>query len=202
MIYSELKSSIADFLNRQDLTSVIPTFILLCEADLNRTVRHKSMLCRATAVLDTHFTALPSDFLEAKNIQLNTTPVKSLEYMTMEHADEYRATHSTTGVPNYYTFVGETLEVVPEPADSYTIELVYYKKISALSDSSTSNWLLASHPDVYLYGALMQAAPYLKDDERIPVWGQLYKAFIGDLNSASDKSEYSGSSLKMRTKWA
>jgi hypothetical protein len=201
MIYSELKSSIADFLNRQDLTSVIPTFILLCEADLNRTVRHRSMLCRATATLDTHFTALPADFMEAKNIQLNTEPVKSLEYLTMEHADEYRATHSTAGVPVFYTFIGETLEVVPEPADDYTIELTYYKRITALSDSNTSNWLLASHPDVYLYGSLMQSAPYLKDDERIAVWGQLYKAFISDLNSASDKSEYSGSSLKMRAKW-
>jgi hypothetical protein len=201
MIYSELKSSIADFLNRQDLTLTIPTFILLCEADLNRTVRHKSMLCRATATLDAHFTSLPSDFLEAKNIQLNTEPVKSLEYLTMEHADEYRATHSTAGIPVFYTFVGDTLEVVPEPAAEYTIELTYYKKLTALSDSNTSNWLLASHPDVYLYGSLMQAAPYLKDDERIPVWGQLYKAFISDLNAASDKAEYSGSYLKMRAKW-
>jgi hypothetical protein len=201
VIYSELKSSIADFLNRQDLTSVIPTFIQLCEADLNRTVRHKSMLTRATATLDTHFTALPADFLEAKNIQLNTEPVTSLQYVTMEHADLLRQKYTTTGVPKYYALVGDTIEVVPLPAEDYTIELTYYKKIPSLSDSSTSNWLLSSHPDVYLYGSLMQAAPYLKDDERIAVWGPLYRQFISDLNFASDKAEVSGARLVMRSVW-
>ena len=202
MIYSELKSSVADFLNRQDLASVIPTFVLLCEADLNRTIRHRSMLCRSTTTLDTHFTSLPSDFLEAKNVQLNNNPVVSLQYVSMEQADLLRGgAYRTAGVPKFYTIVGDTIEVVPEPATEYTIELTYYKKLQPLSDSQTSNWLLASHPDVYLYGALMQAAPYLKDDERIPVWGGLYRQFVSDLNAASDKAEYSGSYLKMRTSW-
>lgn len=199
MTYSELKSAIADFLNRQDLTSVIPTFIQLCEADLNRSVRHRLMLTRATATLDTPFTALPNDFLEAKNVQLNSEPVTSLQYVTMEHADLLRAgLYQTSAKPKYYTLVGNTLEAVPNPDNEYTIELVYYKQIPALSDSNTSNWLLASYPDVYLYGALMQAAPYLKDDERIAVWGPLYRQFISDLNLSSDKAEVSGARLVMR----
>lgn len=199
MNYTTLKSSIADFLNRQDLTAVIPTFIALCEADLNRTVRHRSMLTRATATLDTQFTKLPSDYLEAKNVQLNTTPVTSLKYVTMEQADLLRQTYRTAGVPKFYTLVGDTIEVVPEPADEYTIELVYYKSIPTLSESTTTNWLLTSHPDVYLYGSLMQSAPYLKDDERVPVWGSLYRQFISDLNFSSDKAESSGATLVMRT---
>jgi hypothetical protein len=157
------------------------------------------MLCRATATLDTHFTALPTDFLEAKNIQLNSTPVKTLQYVTMEMADMLRGgTYDTPGTPLYYTIVGDTLEVVPVPDAEQTVELTYYKKITSLSDSVTSNWLLSSHPDVYLYGSLMQAAPYLKDDERIAVWGPLYRQFVNDLNSSSDKAEVSGSLLRMR----
>lgn len=200
MIYSELKSSIADFLNRQDLTPVIPTFISLCEADMNRTLRTRAMLTRAIATLDSQFTALPVGFLEAKNIQLNSSPVISLEYVAIEEADRIRAV-TPTGQPQFYTIVGDMIEVVPVPEVSYTIELVYYKKLTALSDSSTSNWILSSHPDAYLYGALMQAAPYLKNDERLPVWGQLYKAVLADINSSSDKAEVSGSRLKMRAKW-
>lgn len=200
MIYSELKTSIADFLNRQDLTSVIPTFVTLTEADLNRMVRHRSQLTRATATLDTQFTSLPSDFLEAKNIQLNSTPVISLEYVTPEYADELRAKYQT-GEPVWYTIIGDTIEVVPVPQVEYTIELVYYKQIPALSVSNTSNWLLANHPDIYLFGSLLKAAPYLKDDERINTWGSLYKQALGDLQFFSDKSETSGSSLKMRAKW-
>src|SRR5574343_481929 len=134
MNYTTLKSSIGDFLNRQDLTAVIPTFIALCEADLNRTIRHRSMLARATAALDTQFTKLPSDFLEAKNVQLNTTPVTSLKYVTMEQADILRQTYQTAGTPKYYTIVGDTIEVVPDPSTEYTIELVYYKAIPALSE--------------------------------------------------------------------
>ena len=200
MNYSELKSSVADFLNRQDLTAVIPTFISLCEADLNRSVRHRSMLCRATATLETQYTSLPADFLEAKNIQLNSNPVTTLKYVTMEQLDLLKQTYRSSGIPKYYTIIGDTIEVLPAPAEEYTIELTYYKKLPALSDSQTGNWLLTSHPDVYLYGTLMQSAPYLKDDERVGVWGTLYRQFVNDLNFASDKAEYSGAFLVARTR--
>jgi hypothetical protein len=200
MNYAELKTSVADFLNRQDLTSTIPTFIQLAEADFNRTIRHRSMLTRATAVLDAQFTGLPSDFLEAKNVQLNSTPVVSLEYVSIEEADRLRAAYPT-GQPQWYTIVGDQIEVAPVPDVEYTIELVYYKKIPTLSDSNTSNWLISNHLDAYLYGSLMHSAPYLKNDERIQVWGTLYKAAIADMNLASEKAEYSGSGLKMRASW-
>jgi hypothetical protein len=197
MNYTELQSHIAGFLNRQDLTAVIPTFIEMVESSLNRKLRLRSMLGRATASLDTDFTTLPADFLEAKNVQLNTNPVTSLQFVTMEHADHLKTGDS--GQPKYYTIVGDTIEVVPPPDSPYTVELVYYKKIPPLASNST-NWLLANHPDVYLYGALMQAAPYLKNDDRLVVWGTLYVASLDDLNMASDKAEFSGGSLVARVK--
>lgn len=200
MTYSELQQSVADFLNRQDLAGAIPTFITLVEAYFNRQVRHRSMLTRATTTLDSQFTGLPTDFLEAKNVQLNSTPVVSLEYVTLERADELRAS-TPTGQPAFYTILGDQIEVVPVPDTQYTIELVYYKKIPTLTDDTTSNWLLSSHPDAYLYGALMQAAPYLKNDERLQVWGPLFVQSVGGINESSDKAEYSGSRLKMRTNW-
>ena len=195
--YSELQSAVGDFLNRQDLTTVIPTFIALAEADFNRSIRHRSMLTRATATIDAQFTALPTDFLEAKNIQLNSTPITVLRYVTMEHADLVRQA-DPTGQPRYYTIVGDTLECVPVADASYTAELTYYKKIAALANDNTSNWLLSYHPDVYLYGTLMQSAPYLKDDQRIPVWGSLYRQYLADVNASSDKAEFSGGALFMR----
>ena len=202
MIYSELKAAVADFLNRQDLTSVIPTFIKFCEADLNRKLRHRNMLERATATLDDQYTELPSDFLEAKNVQLNATPPVGLRYITTDHADLLRqGVYSSEGQPVYYTIIGDTLESVPTPGSEYTIELAYYKAFTALSGESDTNWLLTSHPDVYVYGALIHAAPYLKDDERIPTWVGLYEKAISDLKAESEKAEYSGSVLQMRTKW-
>ena len=200
MTYAELKSAIADFLNRQDLTSVIPTFIQLAEASINRTVRHRRMLSRATATLTTQFTDLPDDFLEAKNIQLNSNPVTPLSFVTLEHADLLRSgMYQTEGKPKYYTLVADTIEVVPVPDTEYTIELTYYARITPLSDAVTSNWLLDNSPDAYLYGALVHSAPYLKDDSRIPVWVGLFEKSLSDLKAETERSEFSGSSLVQRT---
>lgn len=195
--YSELQSAIADELNRQDLASVIPTWISLAEATFNRLLRHRKMLCRATATLDSQFTALPADFLEAKNIQLNTAPVTSLEFVTIEEADQLRAQYQYSTTPVYYTIVGETIEVVPNPGDDQTIELVYYRKIPALS--SGSNWLFRDHPDIYFYGALQHSAPYLKDDQRLQVWSTITSNLIEQINLESDKAEHSGATLRVRT---
>jgi len=199
--YSELQSTVADFLNREDLTAIIPTFISLAEADFNRTIRHRKMLCRATADLDEHFTALPTEFIEATNVQLNTDPVRPMEYVTPEYADDLRAgAYAGAGEPVFFTIVGDTLESVPVPDTLYTIELTYYKRIPALSDSNTTNWLLTYHPDIYLYSSLAQAAPYLKEDERLPMWVEWKKQLVADLNAQSDRGEASGSVLKIRTR--
>lgn len=203
MNYTTLKSSVADFLNRQDLTAAIPTFIGLAEAQCNRSVRHWKMLSRATATLDAQFTELPEDWLEAKNVQLNTDPVRSLTYVTMEHADLLRAgAHRSPGEPKHYTLVGGTIEVIPEPSPTYTIEMVYYARIPTLTDVAPSNWLIVDHPDLYLYGALLQSAPYLKDDPRLATWTALYSGAIAQVNAESYRAEVSGSALVARTfKW-
>jgi hypothetical protein len=92
------------------------------------------------------------------------------------------------GKPEYFSIVGNQLEVIPSPDTEYSAELTYYAKITALSDANTSNWLLAYAPDLYLYGALLEATPYLKDDERLVVWGQLYIASMEDIVVADQRA--------------
>jgi hypothetical protein len=199
--YAELKSAIADFLNRQDLTSVIPTFVKFCESDIAKRLRHRKMLQRATATLDTQYTELPDGFLEAKNIHVNADYVQPLEFVTLEHADLLRqGIYSAVGKPRVYTIVGETIEVVPIPDTSYTLELAYYKTLDALSADADTNWLLENHPEVYVYGSLVHSAPYLKDDPRIPTWVGLYEQALTGLQADSDKADFSGSFLKMRAR--
>lgn len=187
--YSTLKSGIADFLNRSDLTSVIPTFISLSEAKFNRTLRVRQMIKRATATIDTQFFAMPADFLEAKSFVLNTNPLTYLEYATQDFLQKQRqSVYITSGKPALFGVVGTQFEAVPTPDGNYTGELTYYAKIESLSDTTTSNWLLAYAPDLYLYGALVQAAPYLRDDERIAVWGQFYTAAMDDIVVADQRA--------------
>lgn len=187
--YSTLKSTIADFLNRSDLTSVIPTFISLSEAKFNRVLRTRQMVKRATATIDTQYFAMPADFLEAKKLVLNTNPLTVVDFGTPEYLDTQRSTtYIASGKPALFGVVGTQLEVVPSPDSNYTGELTYYAKIESLSDSTTSNWLLAYAPDLYLYAALVQAAPYLKDDERIATWGQFYTAALDDIVVADQRA--------------
>ena len=191
--YSDLQSSIADWLNRDDLTSVIKDFVALAETQMNRTIRHHKMHERATANIDSRFSALPSDWLET--IRFNTTgTITNIVTASFKEIVDLRASNSDpTGRPQRYAIVGSEVEVYPTPDGTYATELLYYAKIPALSDSNTTNWLLTASPDAYLYGSLLQAAPYLKDDERVTTWAQLYGAAIETINAESEKIRNSGS---------
>ena len=194
--YAQLRSTIADYLNRDDLTSVIPTFIRLAESKFNRKLRVRQMVKRATAIIDTPFFAPPGDWLESKEFQLNTNPLTKLEFITESYGNELRATrYVAAGKPSYYTVVGNQLEFIPSPDTQYDGELTYYAKIPSLSDSNTSNWLLAYAPDLYLYGALIEAEPYLKNDERLSVWGELYLRVVADIEVADERASVASTPL-------
>jgi len=199
--YTELKASVADWLNRTDLTGVIPDFIALAEAQIERTLRTRQMMVRATASIDTEYSAVPADFLETKSIKLNTNPVTSLTFETVDALDSLKSTtYISTGKPQFFSIVGGQIRVLPVPDSTYTAELIYYAKLSKLSSTNATNWLLTQAPDVYLYGSLMQAAPYLKDDSRIPVWAAIYTRGLEELQIADDRGATSGGAIMMRAR--
>ena len=166
--YTDLQASVADFLNRSDLTTVIPDFITMTESDFNRSLRVREMSVRTQAPIDSQYVKLPDDFLGMRNIDLLTDPVTPMTYKNLQNLDVHRASDAT-GKPIYYSIMQNNIEFSPVPDGDYTIEIVYYQKVPALSVFST-NWLLTDHPDAYLYGTLMHSAPYLQADERIGVW--------------------------------
>ena len=197
--YTELQSAVADFLNRDDLTSVIPTFISLAEAQMQRVIRHHTMMNRATAQIDTRYFVLPSDWLETARFHLIGDRTYRLELTSMDDMLQLRqANADISGRPSHFAHIGDQLEVYPSPSGTYNVELLYHQKIPALSASNTTNWLLTAHPDVYLYGALMQSAPYLDDDQRMQVWSTLYGNAVQAVNQESEKARYSGAGMRMR----
>ena len=197
--YAELKTSVADFLNRSDLTAVIPTFIALTEAQMEREIRSYKQQKRSIAEIDTRYSSLPTDFLEPVRIHLDDTYQTRLELTSLDDMLELRQdTANATGKPRYYSIQADSIEVYPTPDAAYDAEILYYSTISKLSDANTSNWLLTSHPDAYLYGALLQSAPYLKDDNRIQVWSMLYSGAVSSINNQSKKATSGGSGLRKR----
>jgi hypothetical protein len=123
-----------------------------------------------------------------------------LQFETIDSLDDLLTQYTSSGKPKFFGVVGSQLRVVPIPDSSYTGELIYYSKLAKLSNSNTTNWLLTKAPDVYLYGSLLQAAPYLQDDARIQVWAGLYKAGIEELQIADERGATSGGVLKSRAK--
>jgi len=197
--YTELKASVADWINRDDLTSVIVDFISLAEAQIERTLRTTQMIVRATASIDGEYSAVPADFLETRTVKLNTNPIQPLQFETVDSLDSLRTQYTAPGRPQYFGIVGTQIRVVPVPDSTYTAELIYYGKLTKLSSSNATNWLLTSSPDIYLYGALLQGAPYLQNDERIQTWATLYERGLNDLKIADDRGSTSGGALLART---
>ena len=196
--YSELKTAVADFLNRQDLTAVIPTFIALAEADMQRNVRHWRMETRSTATLNTQYSAVPGDWLETVRFYLTDNGTSPLRLISQADLLQQKYSNANAGGrPEYYAMTGSQFELYPAPDGAYSGELVYIAKIPALSGANPTNWLLSDSPDIYLYGALAQSAPYLVEDERISVWSGLYQSALESLNIASDAGKYSGRGLRM-----
>jgi len=199
--YANLQTTIADFLNRDDLTSVIPTFIQLAEAQMNRDLRHWRMEVRASGQQSAGdaYMQIPTDWMETIRFHITDGGTKPLDLISRKALEDKRAgNENMSGTPRYYTHADSQFELYPTPNEDTNTELLYFAKIPSLSDSNTTNWLLEDAPDVYLYGALLHSAPYLSEDERVGVWAQLYGASVQRLNIMSDDARMSGSGLTLK----
>ena len=199
MTYAELKTNIANYLNRSDLTSEIDIFIDNTEAELNRNLRVADMVKRATATAENQYLSLSTDWLEAINIEITSNNFRPLMQMSIESLDVYRRSiNNKTGQPIYYAIVDNTLELAPSPDASYTLQLTYYGKIDALSDTNTSNFVLSTHPDVYLYGSLKHASVFLMEDERAPLFNAQFEKSLDEIKLQQEKRDFGKGSLVQR----
>ena len=196
--YSTLKTAVANYLGRSDLTSQIPDFITLAEVRLSREIRTRKLLKSVTTstVAGDSTVEIPSDFLEMRDIYLSGNPRISLSYESPS-AFTRNAQAEVSGKPGFYTLLGQEFEFAPIPDKVYTVELLYYFKPTAMSDSVSSNEFLANYPDALLYAALLESEPYLMNDARIAVWSSLYDRAIANINTSDQNSEFAGVPLSM-----
>ena len=196
--YAELQTTVANYLGRSDLTSVITDFISLAELRLSRDLRTRRMLKTATATMtiSDSTVGLPSDFLAIRDVFVDGDPRTTVSYLSPSaFTREARATE--VGLPVYYTLRSNEFEFAPKPDAAYTVQMLYYFKPTALSVSNTSNEFLANYPDALLYGALLEAEPYLMNDARIQVWSGLYDRAVERINTTDEQSEYAGVPISM-----
>lgn len=196
--YSSLKTSVASYLARSDLTNQIPDFIRLAEERLARDLRTRKMLvvARADTTASDSTVGLPTDFLEMRDMHLRTTPVQSLTYRS---PNAFYAGSRTTdsGKPIDYTILASEIQFAPVPDTAYSIQMLYYAKPQYLSDTNITNAFLANYPDALLYAALGEAEPYLMNDARLQTWAALYDRAITTINTSDQSSEYGGQPMSM-----
>ncbi len=205
--YTSLQTAVTEYLARdQDTTLIarIPTFIQLAEAKFNRQLFVRQMERRSTALVNTvssepEYISLPSDFQSMRRVRLSSVTGKPcLEFKSGTQMDEYRfATSDVAAQPRYFTVFGDEIELAPTPDAAYTIEMVYRQSIPSLVSNST-NWLLTLAPDLYLYGALLESAPYIKEDGRIQTWGLGFTAALNDLNNLGLTSTFNAGPMTVR----
>jgi hypothetical protein len=197
--YSALKTTIANYLGRTDLTNQIPDFITLAETRLQRELRTRQMLKSATAVMASgdNTVGLPADFLEMRDLYIQGNPRMPVSYMSPS-AFTRNARAEDSGKCLDYTILGSELAFAPIPDAAYTLEMLYYYKPEALSDTNVSNVFLANYPDLLLYGSLAQAEPYLMNDARLATWASLYASTVELITTSDESSEYNGVPLQMK----
>jgi len=197
--YTDLQASVASYLGRSDLTTEIPDFIRFAELRLARELRTRQMLNSATAptVANDARTALPTDFLEIRDLFIQGNPRRPLTYMSPS-AFSRQARADVIGLPVFYTILASEFKYAPIPDAIYTLEILYYAKPTFLSSANASNVFLANYPDALLYASLIEAEPYLINDARSQLWATLYDRAIKNISDSDQGGEYSGIPLQMK----
>ena len=284
--FSELKTEIANYVDRSDLTDQIPTFIKLAEARINRLLRVRIMetVKIISLVSGVKRYPLPSDYLQLRTIQYDASTIatttldgditdadtsitltsvdgftasgtilieteqitysgistKTLTGCTREvngttavaHTDGKSVSEiytaftdgtistnvdkrisplnyvtpqllprinagSITGVPEAYTMRAGYILMGPVPSSLYTMEIDYYARVAALSDAAPTNDMLTNNPDLYLYGSLLEAEPFLMNDSRIQVWANAFRQSMTDLQEQDNKDSHSGNEMRV-----
>jgi hypothetical protein len=204
--YAELKTGIANWLNRTDLTDEISDdFIKLTEADFNAKLRIRAMEQIDSITIDEETETVPTGFIGVRSFYILLASHKyPLKYLTPHNMFDIRG-GSQTGRPRAYTIESddetEKFRFAPSPDATYTGYLSYYKAISTLSASNTSNWMLANHPAVYLYGSLYHSANFLGgiDPQQTQQWLMMYSTALERCEQNDKQDSYGGAPVQQRT---
>ena len=194
--YPQLQTACKNWLHRADLDANIPDFITLGETRIMRNVKSKDMETAFSDTIASGAIALPTGYIELKFAYLNTTPTYALKNMDARFIYDKYPYRSASGSPRYIAREGSTFIFGPYPDSTYTVKGVYYKNLGPVSSSAHA--LFTNNPDLYLFAALCEAEPFLKNDPRVQLWEAKYDQIKDDINGLRDRESYSGGGMNIR----
>jgi hypothetical protein len=189
MTYSSLVENIQSYLERTDQATLdkIPTFIMLAEQVMAADLKFLGNLTVATSNMVQGENVIDKPARWRKTVSMNVTvngvrqPIFLRKY---EYLREYWPDPSQQDVPFFYCDYDYThWMIAPTPDDDYAYEVLYYERVQPLDATNQSNWFTEYAPQALLYGSLLQAMPFLKNDERIPMWQAQYEQIMNVLKT-------------------
>jgi hypothetical protein len=197
-VYSDLTGAVGNWLKRDDLTSYIPDLVALGEKRIFDELRVHEMEGAFSVAIASGVVALPADYIEAKVLYLDGSPIVPLIRTDLQHLYTEYPTRSSDAAPAYVARNGTNLEFGPYPDSTYTVKGTYYQKPSVLSASTTTNTIFPIYWDLYLWAALCEAEPFIKNDPRLAVWENKYQQVLARVNGRERKERASGSTIRPR----
>lgn len=197
MTTATLRTDIAAWMNRTDLTAQIPGFIRIAESRFALDLRSWQMVTLATLVQTEGegYIKVPADWLEWDKLSIND---RALDYVKPDVMQQFIRAGRSRGV---YSMVGGNLivnGVIGEGFPDVTVDATYYARIPPLVQDADTNWLLDTYPALYLYASLASACRFVKDDQRAAGYSDMYTNLLGDINSNAIKAPLSGSQWRQR----
>lgn len=197
--YTALLAEVATWMVRDDLDELIPNFIRFAEDKFNRTLRVPEMEADVTSTVEAGAVTLPTDFLHARSLYLDTDPKVVLQQLSMT-AFRNAYSDAATGQPRHFTLQsGNELVLGPTPDAEYDVVLNYYQKIPALTDAAPTNWLLLAHPDLYLAAALAEGFAYTRDADAIAMWESRAARRLSELEALGQRKQHSATPQRVRS---
>ena len=187
--YAELQTAVGNWLDHALFTARIPEFIVLFESTANRKLRVRQMETSTNLTPSSGSATLPTDYLSWRRVTWTGSERVELQYV---HPSYLQAAYPTSpsDTPRIFTIEGSTLKV--RPVDATALEFDYFQKVPALTDVATTNWLLTAHPDLYLFGSLVEAEMFGVNDERAAAWLARRDAIFDEIEKLSNKTRGAG----------
>lgn len=201
--YASLQTSIANYLARGDLTADIPGFIQNWEERFYRNPKNYGPWMEAaySTAMSAGVSAVPTGFLGWKLVYLSMSPTRRLKPVSLSQLyDEYPRS-GTKSIPAVIARNGSNFEYGPNPSSDYTVGGSYYLKptlLRSFASDAAAHYLVVNAPDLLVYGALLEAMPFIKDDERTVIWAQAYQMALDEYRKQQRQQDLSGGPYQVR----
>lgn len=189
--FNGLKSAIALWSRRDDVTNSLDDFISLAENDIDKSLQLRTNEKRALATINNvdRFITLPTGFIEMRSLRI----LVGVDWEdVMFRVPDGLNIKETAGTPYFYT-INKQIEFDRVPDQSYQLEMVYYKKLTPLSATNTTNNVLTDYPDLYLYGALTHLYKWARDEENASYYDNIFNQAIARANMQEKRGRYGAS---------